>query len=232
MHQPPLPHFLIIGAMKSGTTTLYRDLLTHPRVFMPVEKEPNNLASDEVLTDAGTAAYRELFRDARPEQCCGEASTAYTKIPWIEGVPQRAMRLLGPALKLIYIVREPVSRAVSHYHHQFARGAEPRNMDFAFRRNSELIDFSCYAMQLEPWLATFGRDSVKVVCFEQYIADRAAGAADVLAFLGLDPAQHQVAADRVYHATRAYPVLTDPWKCVTHHWLYQRYVRPRLSRGV
>ena len=52
-----LPDFLIIGAMKSGTTSLYADLKTHPSIFLPEDKEPSCLASDEVLTDAGQAPY-------------------------------------------------------------------------------------------------------------------------------------------------------------------------------
>ena len=96
-----LPHFLIIGGMKCGSTTLYRDLLTHPRVFFPIDKEPCNLCDDRVLTDAGRAEYEALFKRARPDQLCAEASTDYTKLPDRPGVAARALRVLGPELKLI-----------------------------------------------------------------------------------------------------------------------------------
>jgi hypothetical protein len=231
MGQTLLPHFLIIGAMKSGTTTLYHDLLTHPRVFMPEVKEPDNLASDEVLTEPGLAAYRALFRDARPEQLCAEASTAYTKQPWITGVPERALRVLGPNVKLIYIMRDPVSRALSQYRHMLCNAAVPEDIDFAFRRQKNLVEFSRYAMQLEPWIATFGRDALKAVCFERYVADRPAGVSEVLSFLGVDPSAHNVRTDVVYHASDRRPVLCGRWKRVVQHGLYQRLVRRLLSEA-
>ena len=76
-----LPGFLIIGAMKAGTTTLYHDLLTNPQVFFPLDKEPGNLASHDVLGEDGRGRYASIFKTARPDQICGEASTTYTKLP-------------------------------------------------------------------------------------------------------------------------------------------------------
>jgi len=117
-----LPHFLIIGAMKSGTTTLYRDMLTHRRVFFSADKEPMNLVNDDVLTAEGRHAYESLFAGAGRDSVCGEASTAYTKLPVYPGVPRRALQLLGPELRLIYIMRHPIERLISHHHHQCVVG--------------------------------------------------------------------------------------------------------------
>ena len=60
-----LPSFLIIGAMKSGTTTLHADLATHPSISTPDRKEPGDLNHDEVLTPEGRAAYEEISGTAR-----------------------------------------------------------------------------------------------------------------------------------------------------------------------
>ena len=90
-----LPSFLVIGAMKAGTTTLFQDLKDHPNIFMPSDKELHDLNTEDVLTEKGVAAYEKFFKDSSTEQRCGEASTGYTKLPDIEGVPSRAHALLG-----------------------------------------------------------------------------------------------------------------------------------------
>jgi hypothetical protein len=90
-----LPDFLIIGAMKAGTTSLYRDLLTNPAVFFPADKEPGNLTDDRVLAEAGRREYELLFRGAVEGQICGEASTTYTKEPDLSGAATRTPVITG-----------------------------------------------------------------------------------------------------------------------------------------
>ena len=68
------PSFLIIGSMKAGTTSLFRDLRNNPAVFMPSDKELNNLNTDAVLTPHGSHDYEALFKGATPSQVCGEAN--------------------------------------------------------------------------------------------------------------------------------------------------------------
>src|SRR5262245_34426917 len=84
------PDFLIVGAMKAGTTSLHRDLNLHPQIFLPEEKEPEGLCHDRVLSARGRRRYARLFRPSRAGQMRGEASTAYTKLPEWQGVPARA----------------------------------------------------------------------------------------------------------------------------------------------
>ncbi|MGP1273176.1 MAG: sulfotransferase [Phycisphaerales bacterium] len=226
----PLPHFLIIGAMKAGTTTLYRDLLTHPRVFFPQDKEPGNLLDDAVLDGAGRAAYEAMFAGASADQLCAEASTAYTKRPTHEGVAQRARELLGPDLRLIYIMREPVERLISQHRHELTAGEiAETDIDAAIERHPRLIDYSRYAMQLEPWLERFGTDRVLTLEMEAYAADRAGGCAVVQRFLGLDPRPDLVRTDAVYNRGDGKPVLRGPWQVVQQSPVYQRLLRPMIG---
>ncbi|MBC7173545.1 MAG: sulfotransferase domain-containing protein, partial [Polyangiaceae bacterium] len=95
-----LPDFLIIGAAKSGTTTLFRYLINHSRVFDLAEKEPCFFDA-EVNWGRGLDWYRNLFVGARDDQLCGEASTNYTRYPQVPGVPERIKRVV-PDAKLIY----------------------------------------------------------------------------------------------------------------------------------
>jgi hypothetical protein len=228
-----LPDFLIIGAMKAGTTTLYRDLMTHPRVFFPIDKEPGNLTDDAVLGGEGLAGYAALFAGAAPGQIAGEASTAYTKRPTHEGVAARARTLLGPDLRVIYLMREPVSRVISQHRHELTSGEiGERSLDEAVARHPRLLDYSRYAMQLEPWLDALGRGRVLALEMEAFTADRAGTVARVQRFLGLEPMPERVEADRVYNRSDEKPVMRGRWRGVQQSWAYQRLVRPVLGVGI
>src|SRR5690606_18597197 len=126
-----LPDFLIIGAQKAGTTTLFRDLETHPQIAFSYHKEPHSLCYDQVLTPRGQRRYSDYFVHIKPGQICGEASTGYTRFPQFQGVAERALRVLGPDLRLIYIVRNPVDRVVSHHHHSVSEKGMPASVDDA-----------------------------------------------------------------------------------------------------
>ena len=182
-----LPDFLIIGAMKSGTTTLYRDLDSHPGVFMPEDKEPHALVSDDVLTEAGLARYATLFAPARADQLAGEASTGYSKLPWETGAVERAQKLLRPDLRVLYIVRDPIARIASHHYHLYAGERTGPDLDRTLEEDPRLIGYTRYGTQLEPWLEAYGPELVRVIRFETYVEDRAAGAAGVFRWMGLDP---------------------------------------------
>ena len=110
---PRVPVFIIIGAAKSGTTTLYEYLRRHRDIFMCAPKEPEFFARDARYA-LGLTWYRSLFHLAAPHQRCGESSTAYARWPHFGDVSGR-MCLHVPNVKLIYIVRHPVDRAYSDY---------------------------------------------------------------------------------------------------------------------
>ncbi|MEM7622382.1 MAG: sulfotransferase [Planctomycetota bacterium] len=225
-----LPDFLIIGAMKAGTTTLYRDLLKHPGVFFPLDKEPENLTRASVLEEAGTADYAALFKDAAADQLCGEASTAYTKRPTFEGVAERARTLLGENLRVIYLMREPIARTRSHHRHKLHfNECETEDLAEAIERHPELVDYSRYAMQLEPWLDALGADRVLPLEMEAYTADRAATVARVQAFLGLEPKPELVEADKVYNKADGKPVIEGRWRAFQQSGPYRKLIRPLLG---
>ncbi|MGI9013119.1 MAG: sulfotransferase [Phycisphaerales bacterium] len=228
-----LPDFLIIGAMKAGTTSLYRDLLTNPEIFMPLEKEPESLLSDEVLSGRGRAAYESLFAPSQPEQCCGEASTGYTKLPDHAGVPQRALQLLGPELRVVYLVRDPVKRIVSHHHHSVTTGVfSIDDVNIAVREYPQLLNWSRYAMQAQTWIDVFSRAQVRIVRFEEYVSHRRETVAELSTFVGVTPRPELVEVDRIFNQSEGKPVPTTGWKRVRNSRLYRFTVRPLLSQGL
>ncbi|SDK67802.1 sulfotransferase family protein [Aliiruegeria lutimaris] len=106
-----MPDFCIIGAAKAGTTALNQILDRHPDIYMNPLKEPHYF-STKAIRNYGEDWYRGLYSDALPDQICGEASTSYTRHPLVYGTAER-MAAANPAMKLIYLLREPVKRIES-----------------------------------------------------------------------------------------------------------------------
>ena len=228
-----LPDFLIIGAMKCGTTTLYRDLLTNPTVYFPIDKEPDRLTSDEVLSVAGRQSYLDLFAAASAEQVCCEASTSSSKLPQFPGVPQRARELLGPDLKLVYLVREPISRAISHHHHSLSAGKMPGKFEDALASHPELVDWGKYAMQARAWLEFYPAEQLKIIPFEEYVADRKKTVAEISQFLGIPSEVELIEEEKAFNNSKTDTRLaTGRWHKVTNHPFYTDWIRPWLPLGV
>jgi hypothetical protein len=228
-----LPDFLVVGAMKSGTTSLYRDLLVNPSIFMPVDKEPNDLLSDDVHTADGLEDYARQFQRAQPDQRCGEASTAYTMLPRYKGVPQRAREVLGPDCKIIYLVREPVDRIVSHHHHaSMARRFEEHDINQAIRLYPQLLDYTRYAMQIEPWIDVMGAQNVRILRSDVYREQRLETIEQLSQFIGVEPRTDLIDVDTVYNRSDGKPVMKGPFAAVQRSRPYRSFVRPLLSIGI
>lgn len=185
-----LPDFLIIGAAKSGTSTLYTHLASHPRIFMSEEKEPCFFDPD-VAWDQGFDWYRALFRDASPQQLCGEASTNYTRWPQVDGVPARIAQHI-PDAKLIYLMRDPVKRAFSHYVHRYTREVypgEPFRLTFEefVEEDPMCLDGSEYATQIQQYLEHFPREAILPLRLEDLSADPRSVLRQATTFLSVDP---------------------------------------------
>lgn len=224
-----VPDFLIIGAMKAGTTTLYRDLAGHPGLFLPEEKEPECLVRHGNDAQAVTRDYKSLFAGAGSGRLKGEASTAYAKRPDHEGVAEMARRVCGPLLKVIYITRDPIERIISQYRHEFGLGEVSEDIDTAVLKYPRYVNYSRYDWQLEPWLRIFGTGQVMVVSFETYIANRLETARQVCTFLGVNPASlPDLDVERAFNANEGKLVPRGFWKGVVKSRFYQRGVKPRI----
>lgn len=177
-----LPDFVIIGAMKCGTSTLHAQLAAQDGFFMSEPKEPN-FFSDDAIYARGEAWYRGLFAGAPAGAIKGESSTHYTKLPTY---PRTIDRLAGliPQAKFVYVMRDPVDRLVSHYIHEWTQGVIACPIDEAIDRHPELVAYSRYADQLAPWIARFGPARILPVFLERMTAEPDAELKRVAAFLG------------------------------------------------
>jgi Sulfotransferase family len=194
---PRLPTFLVIGAMKAGTTSLYHYLRDHPQVFMPDTKEVN-FFNPLRNWRRGVGWYEACFRDAPAGTLAvGEASTSYTKYPWIEGVPERIATVLGD-VRLIYVVRHPIERMRSQYLHHVVTGQERRPIERAFVEEPMYLQISRYAFQLERYAPTVPEERIMVIDSRALLEDRLATLRRVFGFLGVDPGWVPSTIDREY----------------------------------
>jgi hypothetical protein len=163
------PDFIIIGAMKSATSTLHVQLSDQPGIFMSEPKEPNFFSDDDQF-EKGVGYYTGLFDNAEPGDICGESSTHYTKLPDYPDTIKR-MKAVLDSPKLIYVMRHPVERLISHYIHQWSRSVIKCDIIKAIHTYPELVNYSCYAQQLKPYLNEFGRENILLVFQEAFRAD-------------------------------------------------------------
>ena len=184
--KPYRPNLFIVGAMKSGTTSLHYYLDAHPDIFMSQEKEPGFFVR-EFWRDKPEATYLSLFQAGAGRRYRGESSTHYAKLPTYPGVPAR-IRAYSPDAKLIYIMRHPVERTISHYWHAVRDvhlSRENRSVVHAIRADNAYTAYSDYAMQLQAYLEVFPRSALYCLTLEALLADPHRELARIFGWLGL-----------------------------------------------
>jgi len=188
-----LPSFLIIGAMRSGTSSLAYYLRDHPQVFMARNKELHYFTD---RFDRGIDWYRHQFAGGAGYATVGEATPTYMYDP----IAVERMAAVLPDAKLVAVLRNPVDRAYSHYWHQVEKGRETVSFAEAVaaeadriagrsgwdRRAWAYVDKGRYREQLKCVCALYPRDALHVILFEDLRDHPDAAFASVCEFLGVD----------------------------------------------
>ncbi len=178
------PDFFVIGAMKGGTTTLYRYLDQFPAIGLSRIKETDYFIAGNNHA-LGEAWYRRQFDLDRP--LLGEVSPNYSKFDIFPGVPERIARV-APGAKLIFIARDPVARFASHYRHSWSFGhmrVKPADL-LRSDNGRHMIESSRYGAQIERFLVHFDRNQFLFLDFDtlceapQHVCD------EVADFLGIE----------------------------------------------
>jgi len=216
------PAFLLIGVQKGGTTSLFHYLCQHPRYVPAYKKEINYFAAHYGEGEAWYGAHfplqSALERRAAAQggrAITGDATTWYFDHPL---AADRAVALL-PEARIVMLLRDPVRRAVSHYHHAVAYGLEtaptlaealaleperlasegypgPHHRHHSYRARG------CYAVHLERWLAAYPREQILVLGAHELRANPRATLDRVCDFVGLGPVPGAV--DFTIHNSRRY----------------------------
>ena len=200
-----MPNFLIVGAAKAGTTSLYHYLRQHPDIFMPEWKELSFFIGDPygpLHKVKSQQYYGKVFAQAKNQTAVGEASTSYL---YDEAAPEIIKDKLG-SIKILIILRDPVAMSYSLYNHQVRREGETiENFEAALdaeahRKNDPDFKKNCYGwhanyyyyqrglyyQQVRRYLDKFGKDNVKIILFDELTADPVRVVQQVFRFLGVD----------------------------------------------
>jgi sulfotransferase family protein len=196
-----LPNFLVIGAAKAGTTSLWVYLREHPQVFMSDPKELHFFVAD-MNWGRGLEWYESHFEGAGDAIAIGEACGAYARYPNHRSVPERIAEVV-PEAKLIYLVRHPIERMISNYILNVQLGVErERSVERALLADPQYLDASRYAMQIEQYLPYFEREKMLIIQSEDLSAGRSKTMERTFAFLGVGTSWVPDNLDQEYNITR------------------------------
>ena len=233
-----LPNFLIVGAMKAGTSSIYNYLRQHPSIYMSPIKEPHYFSYDGIKVSRRQITtlvdYCALFRRAASDHAVGEASTTYLS----STVAAERIARYMPNVKLISILRDPVERAYSHYLMNVREGLEPSGgfyqaicdeemgkvKNFRFRPAANYLGNGFYYRHLLRYLKLFDRSQIAIYLFEDFANDASSVLRDMFRFLGVDKAfvpdvsikynMSGIPKSRRFHSLLVPSPLKDAVKCV------------------
>ncbi len=196
----PCPNLIIMGAQKSGTTSLHEYLKVHPDIFMssPIKEPGLFLGEERARTFWNTAGqpiaslhellHERMLQGYQGERWFGDGSTHYTigqrSRAW--DIPQR-MQAANPDMRFIYILRNPVERILSNYHHSRSKGrCQGALTDFlASKEGPGSILTSRYWYQLEAYLEVFPPEQFHLIIFEEFLEQPQQSMAAIWDFLEL-----------------------------------------------
>lgn len=201
-----LPDFVIAGAPRSGTTWLTSALDRHPDLWMakPLQPEPKFFLIDELYACGIEEYSRRWFADAPQGVRVGEKSTNYLE----SAVAAERMAEHLPDVRLVFVLRDPVERAISNYRWSVSNGMEHADLDTALELEEErertveprlryarphaYVSRGRYAELLAPWLDHFPREQVAVIRFEDLVGDAETTVVRVHEHVGVEPRQDLV----------------------------------------
>lgn len=174
-------NFLVIGAARSATTSISNILGSHPDICFSNPKEPQFFSKSN--WNQHLDEYHNLFKEEA--KLYGEGSTNYSKFPSFNKNIHSDIFEYNPKMKLIYIMRHPIDRMVSHYKFALERGYAESTIEDDLINNPIYLDTSKYYSQIMPYLEQFGQDHIKFVFFEEFAKNPNTIIDDIFQFLGL-----------------------------------------------
>ena len=198
------PDFVVVGAVKSGTTSLFHYLRQHPAIFIPKSKEISYFSgSDSAGRVVGRDEYLSFFSAAGAHQKIGEVSTAYL---YGENTARSIAECLGRDTRIIILLRNPADLVYSLWGQNTRDGGETLSLAQALEAESQRMldpdfnkhvsgwkynyaytDRARYSPQVSRYIDVFGRENVAIYIFEEFFADIESSMRDLFGFIGVDP---------------------------------------------
>lgn len=193
--------FMIIGAMKCGTTSLAHMLALHPDISLSKPKEPQFFSNYPDWRNRLDEYHSKFPKEAK---LYGEGSTNYTKYPSFRLNIWNDVYEYNKDMKFIYIVRDPIERIISHYVHLYEMGFTDYPIDEAVNRVPELINTSRYYTQIAPFIRKFGREQVHITTLDHLTNAPDETLREMFQFLGLDAIDLSHVDLRNFHYNKSY----------------------------
>jgi len=244
-----LPTFIIVGAAKSGTTSVHNYLQHHPEVCMSLFKEPlffTNTVKSIHTGNTGTYSkglewYKSLFNPCKTAKAIGDVSPIYMEA---EDSP-RLIKQIVPDVKLIFIFRDPIKRLYSHYWNDRKIGQSYGNLENLVRERHPRFKFylsvSSYDYHLKRYLDVFPEEQISVFLYEELRDNPRQFMQELYRTIGVEPefvppnleSKYNVASlPRMAWLQRLIIYLSTKW-VPTHPWLYAlRRMPGRLLVGL
>ena len=189
-----LPNFIIIGAARAGTTSLYAYLSQHPQIFMSPIKETRFFAYEgpdtktflgrpnpNIFPITTLEEYRALFEPAKSELAIGEASPIYLESP----VAAQRIKQLLPEAKILAILRNPADRAFSDYLLALRYGRADWKVEDAFGEDEHYVQVGFYYGKLKRYFDLFPREQIKICLHADFSRDAISVMQDIFEYLGV-----------------------------------------------
>lgn len=194
------PNFICVGAAKAGSTWLHLCLSEHPEVFVPPQKEIRFFSNPELL-ERGVTWYESLYADSGAALAVGDISGSYMMQP---AVPRR-IHDYRPDMRLLFLLRHPVHRAVSHYRMDLRTGDVVDPMEMALTVESDYVRRGLYHEHLSRFLAVFPMEQVHITFHDDISSDPLGVVSEIYRFLGVDESFAPRTARRSVNEARELP---------------------------
>lgn len=199
------PGFIVVGAAKSGTTSLFEYLRRHPDIFLPPGKEIGYFADDLADTKGikSFSDYLNYFSSATERQICGDVTTAYL---YSSTAALNIYNQLGKDVKIIMILRNPVDMIYSLWKQNVRDGGELLSLQEAIEKaperagsseflnsvqgsivNYDYVNRARYYKQVKRYIDIFGNEKVKIFIFENFFNNINSSLKELYGFIGVDP---------------------------------------------
>lgn len=205
-----LPNFFVVGAQKAGTTSLHKYLSAHPDIYLPAQKETKFFARPDRYAQGIEEYERRYFSGCSGESAVGEVDPDY--MFYEEALDRMGKHLDLGKVKFIFLLRNPVERAYSHYLMTCRRGEESLEFgeailaekdravgDFFSRSRYSYVSRGLYLDQIERFVQRAGRENVLVLLTENLQKDPVNTLERSFEFLGVDPDIDIAGLERKYH---------------------------------
>lgn len=202
-----LPNFMIIGAMRSGTTTLYKILKNHSQIGFSTTKEPHFFDIFKRYSK-GIEVYKKYFNNTSNFKCVGEATASYLRyVPVIARIKKNL-----PNVKFIVMLRNPIDRSFSHYffYQMFKRKIKQfkcvyKSIEDMIKKtnlNSVVFKDSLYNLQLADWFKYFSKYQFLIIQSEEYFKHPKKILKEIFDFLKIKHEDLDLEVDRINTSTR------------------------------